>query len=668
MPTDPIVLDTESELSLPQEFAFSISPVPYHFPDWEDSASSLSLQEQIAGRLIKLQEMVKSGDPRQTSQEFYRMLGITPSNWQDFKTKAGEVLSRKIIDLARTLASRLVEENRLTVMLSEDSRYLIDAAEFLRPLIQIHDEATGQTYAFPPGTLYKSSRDFSCGRKLRSLSYGEYLYSQLTEDLRRALTVSSDLQFDTTSPQGQCFNVEPDYEPFRLAEPKTIFIEEQGLSTATFTIPIEKNYAGASLFAEWEQVSGEIALQIRKKNHTTVALSTSETVYLDETAEISLKVTDGYSVDTAVFPIVIRNSINEMPTVTLNGPETTTSGKRITLSTAAQDPNPQDRLLFSWEIIPAGPVSWSISEENSSTFNWVAPLVKEPTVFTVRLQVSDGHDIENNGVTTIEKNITVSPQPNPLVRKMLEALTVIGEKPEHYRVVFIFDVSSSMEIAAQTVIKYNKTLIDYTASQTQAGGTLETCFVYADFHHTYALLGEPTESGLIKTNNADDLLHLSKKVAKVGKRLVELVAEGTHGNETLWHTALDVGYRLPVAAKPETITKIILISDEELNHKINLGRYTTPDNQSVEITPTMVRARLLKRDMEAVVIELDNSKRYLERVRNHDLPLRERIDALWVLWTYRDPDVIEGLVEESLDTSNPPELHDEILLILKYIR
>lgn len=669
MPTDPVVLDVESELSSPQEFAFSISPVPHHFLDWTDAASSLSLQEQIAERLIELQEMVKSEDPRQTSQEFYRALGITPSNWQDFKTKAGEVLTRKIIDLALALASRLVEEGRLTALQSEDSRYLIDAAEFLRPLIQTHDEATGRIYAFPPGTLYKSSGDLSCGRKLRSLSYGEHLYSQLTEDLSRALAVSSDLQPDTAISQGQCFNVEPDYEPFRLGAPKTIFIEEQEHSTASFTMPVEKN-AGTSLFAEWEQIGGEIALQIRKKNHTTVEISTSETVYLDEMAEISLKVTDGYSVDTAVFPVVIRNSINETPTITLDGPGATTSGKRVTLSATAQDPNPQDHLIFSWEIVPAGTVSWSTSKENSATFNWVAPLVKAPTVFTVRLQVLDGHDIENTGVVTIEKNITVSPQPNPLVRKMLEALTVTEEKPEHYRVVFVFDVSGSMEIAAQTVVKYSKMLVDYAASQTQAGGTLETCFVYADSYHTYALLGEPTTSGLIKTNtsNTDDLLQLSKGVTKVGKRLVELVTEGTHGRETLWYTALDVGYQLPVAAKPETITKIILISDEELNQKINLDHYTTPDNQLVETTPATVRARLLKRSMEAVVIELDNSKRYLEKVRNHDLSLSERKDALFVLGTYRDPDAIEGLMAESMDTSNPPEFRDDILFILELIR
>ena len=121
--------------------------------------------------------------------------------------------------------------------------------------------------------------------------------------------------------------------------------------------------------------------------------------------EVSVEVSDGTQTDTADLTVTLANA-NDAPTANAGADQTGIApGATVTLSGQGSDPDAGDTLTYAWT--QTGGTGGTLTDKNTATATFTAPIVTEATTFTFTLRVTDQHGLSHEDSVTV--TVTVAP-------------------------------------------------------------------------------------------------------------------------------------------------------------------------------------------------------------------------------------------------------------------
>lgn len=158
----------------------------------------------------------------------------------------------------------------------------------------------------------------------------------------------------------------------------------------------------------WEQLSG-MAVALTSSSSSELRF-TAPDVTMDETMTFAVSVSDGTSIVTQQFEVIIT-FVNQAPVITeISGATEANEQTSVTLTAAAADADGQT-LSYAWQYVSGPQVTYAAVDASSITFT--LPDVTTNSTLTLEVTVSDGITSSKQTHTITIKQVVPTPTPTP---------------------------------------------------------------------------------------------------------------------------------------------------------------------------------------------------------------------------------------------------------------
>lgn len=418
--------NTRAPAPAPTELLFAVPQRAYVPPRGQvEVAEVATLTQNILDGKFSFQDALAAFDA---------LLGLRADNIVAFETEfcgARPGLKEAVQNALYALAALCYRQNSAAqngslAAFSKHRQALLMAAEFLAPYVYVLSE-NGAAYFIGPYPLLFQERG---QRPIIDAAKNDVVFGQAIAAALR-LPLEHIAQGKTAS-----YAEEPNWKS--TGAPTTFIPDRPGDAFVvtdvvlewqkSFVLPEKTRLENAPLltlpqdgqhrfFVSWhsEEKSADI-LQLSNSNSPTPTLHSAQ-VYADKTVALQAAVTDEWGRDFNL-PIVltVQNTENEAPNARLSGPSSTPALGEVSFAAkppegwASFDLNPTDTPSLSWTVHEAGAKNSStlIAKGQGATLSFTAPDVKKRANYTIELELSDGHD--KNNETIVQKTLTVTPR------------------------------------------------------------------------------------------------------------------------------------------------------------------------------------------------------------------------------------------------------------------